>query len=205
MERRPNRDIRRQSYGLRRQRHHGAVPEPCVASVLGFDVFKQQIVALAKPPIPNTQPGQWLGHYDIATADWLQREGIPVAPLTAGQAIAHAAHRNEFHPVRDYLASLAWDRVPRIDTFAITCLGAEDTPYHRAVGARFFIGLVRRIKEPGCKLNCAIILEGPQGQGKSSALAALMPNRSWFGDELAEMGTKDAALQLNGKWLVELS
>ncbi len=50
-----------------------------------------------------------------------------------------------------------------------------------------------------------MILEGRQGALKSTAIAALVPERSWFTDEIAEFGSKDAALQLNGRWIVELA
>ena len=74
-----------------------------------------------------------------------------------------------------------------------------------AVGRRFLIGAIARILKPGCKADCAVILEGPQGTFKSIAVRALMPEASWFTDEIAELGTKDAALQLLGRWIVEWS
>ena len=61
---------------------------------------------------------------------------------------------------------------------------------------------VARVSEPGCKADCALILEGAQGMLKSTALKTLAV--PWFTDELADFGTKDAALQLAGIWIVEL-
>jgi predicted P-loop ATPase len=49
-----------------------------------------------------------------------------------------------------------------------------------------------------------LLLEGPQGIGKSSAVRALTKNREWFADEIADLGTKDAAQDLRGKWLIEV-
>jgi predicted P-loop ATPase len=54
-------------------------------------------------------------------------------------------------------------------------------------------------------MDNALILEGPQGVGKSSALRALMPDPEWFGDALPDFHTKDASEYLNGKWVVELA
>jgi predicted P-loop ATPase len=64
------------------------------------------------------------------------------------------------------------------------------------------IAAVARVTEPGCKSDCALILEGPQGLLKSTALKTLA--HPWFTDEIADFGTKDAALQLAGAWIIEL-
>src|SRR5215472_12540544 len=45
--------------------------------------------------------------------------------------------RPPHHPITDYLVGLKWDRTPRLDTWAIKHLSAEDTPFVRAVAARF--------------------------------------------------------------------
>ena len=49
------------------------------------------------------------------------------------------------------------------------------------------------------------MLEGAQGVGKSSALAALVPNPEWFADEISDLGSKDSAQDLRGKWILELA
>ena len=48
-----------------------------------------------------------------------------------------------------------------------------------------------------------LILGGPQGLGKSTALKTLA--QSWFSDEIATLGTKDAAMQVAGVWVIELA
>jgi putative DNA primase/helicase len=48
-----------------------------------------------------------------------------------------------------------------------------------------------------------LILEGDQGVHKSSALRAL--TEPWFTDRLSDLGTKDAAVELGGIWLVEMA
>ena len=44
------------------------------------------------------------------------------------------ARRHPFHPVRDYLGSLTWNGVPRINSWLVTYGGKEDSKYVRAVG-----------------------------------------------------------------------
>ena len=78
-------------------------------------------------------------------------------------------------------------------------------PYTRAVSACFAIGAVRRMRQPGCKLDTMPVAKGPQGFGKSTAVQALF-SRPWFTD--ADMGgvkDKDAAMKLRGVWCVEFA
>jgi putative DNA primase/helicase len=53
------------------------------------------------------------------------------------------------------------------------------------------------------KADCCLILEGPQGIRKSTALRTLAGD--YFTDELADLGSKDAAMQIRGVWIIELS
>jgi putative DNA primase/helicase len=83
-------------------------------------------------------------------------------------------------------------------------LGAEDAPLNRAIGSRWMISGVARIMEPGAQVDHMLILEGPQGAKKSSALKTLA-GANWFTDELAEIGSKDAAQQMRGIWIIEIA
>ena len=60
-----------------------------------------------------------------------------------------------------------------MDRWLATYLGADDTEYSRAVGARWLISSVARIFRPGAKADCCLILEGPQGIRKSTALRTI--------------------------------
>ncbi|MGA7412605.1 MAG: virulence-associated E family protein, partial [Bryobacteraceae bacterium] len=53
------------------------------------------------------------------------------------------------------------------------------------------------------KADSCLILEGPQGSRKSTALKTLAG--PYFTDELADLGTKDSVLQTRGVWIIELS
>jgi predicted P-loop ATPase len=121
----------------------------------------------------------------------------------AGQAAQTAARDRPFHPVRAYLKGLRWDGVKRVDRWLTTYLGAAETEYSRAVGSRWLISAVARIFRPGSKADCCLILEGTQGIRKSTALRTLAGE--YFTDELADLGSKDAAMQTRGAWIIELS
>ena len=121
-------------------------------------------------------------------------------------AVKDIADGNRRHPVREYLDSLKWDDKPRVENWLATYLGAEDSDYTRAVGKLFLVAAVRRARQSGVKFDPLIVLYGPQGAGKSSAGAALVPNATWFDDGLV-LGaeTKIVLEQTAGKWLLEIN
>ena len=175
--------------------------------VLSHDAFATATVARKPPPWagrPKSWPDTpWADRDDALVADWLQHQDIMVPMSIAGQAVEVVARDRIFHPVREYLDSLVWDGTPRLDAWLPHYLGAEDTSYHRAVGARWLISAVARIYVPGCKADCALILEGPQGIRKSSALMALA--EPWFTDRLSDLSSKDAAMETRGVWIIEIA
>ena len=80
----------------------------------------------------------------------------------------------------------------------------EDSPYVRAVGSRFPISAVARVLDPGCQADHMLILEGPQGILKSSALRALA-GAPWFTDRISNLGGKDSSMEVAGVWFIEMS
>jgi hypothetical protein len=127
---------------------------------------------------------------------WLEKHHINVSQQCALSAIKMVAAENEYHPIVERLNGMTWDKVPRLDTWMVRLAGVEDTPLHRAYGARFLIQMIARVRQPGCKADCVPILEGPQGTLKSSLLREL----SWgyFTDHMPDLANKDAQLQLQG-------
>jgi predicted P-loop ATPase len=174
------------------------------AGVLGFNEFSLVTLALKAPPWQSGIAGnEWTDHEDRLTADWLQHQGILVTVEVAGQAVQAVARDRCFHPVRKYLESLSWDGTKRIDTWLSVYLGAEPSDYSAGVGTRWLLSAVARIYRPGVKADCCLILEGEQGTKKSTALKTLAGN--WFTDEIAELGSKDAAMQTRGVWIIEIA
>ncbi len=118
--------------------------------------------------------------------------------------VSDAALANRRHPVREYLAGLLWDSTPRLDTWLTTYASAEDSEYTRAVGSLALVAAVRRVRQPGCKFDEMLVLEGPQGKGKSSLLATLAVREDWFSDDLPlNADTKRQMEALAGRWIVE--
>jgi predicted P-loop ATPase len=116
------------------------------------------------------------------------------------------ARSNTFHPVRDYLNGLEWDGVGRIDDWLIRYAGAKDTPYIRAVGRLMLTAAIRRVRQPGCKFDEMVVLEGPQGNLKSTLLKTIAVRDEWFSDDLPlSADSKKLIEQFRGRWIVEAS
>lgn len=145
---------------------------------------------------------------EIKIQGWLvaqpapQRVRVGVEAVHAGVLACAEAH--PFHPVREYLSGLTWDRKPRLETFARDCLGAKDSELVRGYMRCFFIGAVARAMVPGCQLDTVLVLEGEQGVRKTSALRALF-GAHWFGNTPINVKkTPDCYQAIEGFWGYEL-
>ena len=115
------------------------------------------------------------------------------------------ASERAYHPVKEYLDALPeWDGVKRTDTLLTDYLGAEDSAYTRAVIRKTLAAAVARIYQPGTKFDSVLILNGPQGIGKSTLFARLAG--AWFSDSLTltDMRDKSGPEKLQGYWILEL-
>lgn len=177
--------------------------------VLWRNEFAECTVARKQPPM-DVPIGSWTSHHDVAATNWLQHHGIDVGVPVVGAAIEAVGYDRTFHPVREYLNGLKWDGVPRLKNWLVQYLGAtvaRDAPanymsYLEAVGSKWLISAVARVMRPGCKADCAIVLEGEQGIKKSSALGVL--GGEWFTDQLEQLGSKDSSMQTHGIWIIEI-
>ena len=120
-------------------------------------------------------------------------------------AIGKVTDDRSYHPIRDYLSALPeWDQTPRIETLLIDYLGAPDNRYVRAVTRKTLCAAVKRVLQPGVKFDTMLVLNGPQGVGKSTLIAKL--GGEWFNDSLSLNDTRDktAAEKLQGFWIMEI-
>ena len=130
---------------------------------------------------------------------WFQRDAYMNLTMgDVGRAISEAAEYNSFHPVRDYLKAQVWDGTPRLELWLRTYFGVEDSPYVRAIGPRYLIQAVARIYQPGCQADYVLVLEGPQGKLKSTALRTLAVDPKWFTGRISQIGSKNRSLKWAG-------
>lgn len=117
-------------------------------------------------------------------------------------ALLIVSSQNMINDVKRYLQGLCWDGVKRLDTLLSVYLGAEDTPYTRAVMRKSLCAAVARAVSGGVKYDYMPIFTGPQGIGKSTFLSIL--GKSWFSDSLTTFEGKEAAELIQGTWINEI-
>lgn len=119
-------------------------------------------------------------------------------------AVNQLCLENAFHPVRDMLDALTWDGIARLDRWLVSYLGADDTALNQAIGPIVLIAAVRRIRRPGVKFDQILILEGPQGSGKSSALRILAGDGLHSDQEILTQEARAQMELMEGVWFYEL-
>ena len=159
-----------------------------------------------KGEVPWEHPGRfWRDADDAQLISYVDLTYGTFSARNYDIAVTKAADDRSYHPIREFLASLPeWDRVPRVDTILVDFLGASDNAYVRAVTRKTLCGAIARVMNPGCKFDTMLVLNGPQGKGKSTLISKLCGE--WFNDSLLLNDTKDktAAEKLQGYWILEI-
>ena len=177
--------------------------DPKLADRIALNEMEHNIVTLSSLPWRKVKgTSQWVDADDAALRYYLERTYGLAGKDRIFDAVNVVAQQRAFHPVREYLDGLAWDEEPRLDTLLIDYLGAEDTPYTRAVTRKALVAAVARIYRPGCKFDHMLTLRGTQGLGKSALIAKL--GGEWFSDSFTTMQGKESYEQVLGVWIMEV-
>jgi len=189
---------------------------PKFAGVFCKNTFTGMISVRRRPPWDNS-PGPWvprgLADNDVTRCalalDHYDTSFMVVSQTAIGGLIMAAAEEHQFNPVADYLRALKWDGTERLRYWLTEYFGAEPITYHFTVGQRWMIAAAARALTEGSaveKVDTMLILEGPQGFYKSTALETLatLGGERMYTDSLDGFGGKDAAMQTNGCLIVEI-
>ncbi|MCC5795264.1 MAG: hypothetical protein JJT85_11095 [Chromatiales bacterium] len=183
---------------------------PALVLLTRFNEFTGAVEMWPERQAPWDRPDgetRWLETDDTALTAWLQNQDIHVRSRSAvADSVLLVSQDNRFHPVREYLAGLTWDGEPRLNIWLAEYLNADGDPaYLAAVGRRFLLSAVARIMAPGCQADHSLVLEGPQGIGKTTAARLLAVRPEWYAGNLPDVHNKDAAMQLSGRWIIEIA
>ena len=200
--------------------------DPRFRGMLGHNRFTDRRMLMREAPpsedsgflMPGPYPRFWQDEDISLVQAYMQRVWAPrFQRNTISDAMAVTAMSHPFHPVRDWLDTLKWDGTKRLDNWLTNAFDARNDEiqgtdawqkrhgYFQAIGAKFLIAAVRRVRCPGCKFDSMLILEGPQRIGKSTALLTLF-SREWFSDAVPlDLANRDAAIALHGLWCLEFA
>jgi putative DNA primase/helicase len=145
----------------------------------------------------------WTDSDDAALRHYIEKVYRITTPNKIIDGLLIVEEKNKYHPVREYLGSLNWDGIPRVDNLLIDYLGAEDSAYTKAVTRKALAAAVGRIFMPGIKFDYMLVLVGKQGLGKSHIISLL--GQSWYSDSLNTVLGKEAYEQLQDAWIIEMA
>ncbi len=171
---------------------------------IAFNKHRDGIDARDGLPWEQIKDG-WNDSDNASLKVYLSRKYGVYSPTKTKDAVLAVATERAYHPIKDYLDALPeWDGVGRVDKLLIDYFGAEDNSYTKAVIRKTMVAAVARIYKPGTKFDSVLLLNGPQGIGKSTFFAKLAGR--WFSDSLTltDMKDKSGPEKLQGYWILEL-
>jgi hypothetical protein len=113
--------------------------------------------------------------------------------------------QHQYDPVRDYLDSLKWEGTRRLDSWMTTYLGAAQSDLNRAIGRLALVAAVRRVRQPGCKFDQIIVLEGKEGTNKSTAIEILAGKENFSDQTIIGLDDRQQQESVAGVWLYEIA
>jgi hypothetical protein len=141
-------------------------------------------------------------HFYLELAD----EGYKVSKELALDCLLKVAQEYPYDPVCMYLEHVAATVPPTyIGGLASTYIrpgeGLDGPTLYDHMLKATLIGAVRRVFEPGCKHDTALVLVGDQGARKSSFWAVL--GGQFYSASLGDVSDKDDLLKLHRSWIME--
>lgn len=169
-----------------------------VGCTLLYDEFRDELLIDGRPFVDAD-----------AVSLRINLEGLgfePIGKEAMRDALLVHARDNTFDSAKDWLTSLPpWDGVERVAGSFSRYFAAAPSSYTEAVGRYAWTAMAGRVMEPGCKADMAVILQGSQGLRKSSAVAALVPDRGWFRELSLHSLDADLSRKLRGCVVGELA
>lgn len=178
------------------------------AGCLTYDEFADRCYWSGDAPplsgIERPRAGQEIAdHHATYVHHWFARRRFISLKKTAVQdAIVSACRSNTVHPLKAYLKRLEWDGKLRLSEWLTNYLGADLNVYTAGVARWWLISAVARVAKPGCQADHMLVLEGPQGLGKSTALRILAGD--WYLPTLPDIKNPAAGHMLQGNWIAEV-
>lgn len=175
--------------------------DPAFAGHLTHDTFAGIDAVVGGLPW-DKKATEWTDRDDANLRGYLEKVYGLAGKDKIYDALTAVLTRHSYHPIRNYLNSLHWDGVQRLDKLIIDYIGAEDNELNRQMTRKHFTAAVARVFVPGCKYDYCLIMSGPEGAGKSTLLSIM--GGSWFNDSIVTTEGKEGMEQLRRAWIIEM-
>lgn len=173
---------------------------PALVGKIWYDEFHEKVFQT----VFQEEPAEWADTHDTRMTIWIQ-SNLRLAKIghqIVQRAVDDYARLNVRNEVHEWMEALQWDDCERLPQAFHRIFGAEDTPYHSQVGRCWFVSMVARTYQPGCKVDTMPVFEGAQGLMKSSALRAI--GGKWYTEMHEDITSKDFLQGLSGNLLIEI-
>ena len=179
--------------------------DPALKGKLALNLFEQREVAKGNLPWRKVtkETRNLTDRDDAGLRHYLEKAYNLSGIQRVKDALDLIVTKNAFHPVREYLSALVWDNKARVESLFIDYLGADDSPYTKAVSRKSLVAAVARVFNPGCKFDYVLVTVGKEGIGKSTLIKKL--GLEWFSDSFTGVQGKEAFEQIQGVWILEMA
>ena len=189
--------------------------DPNLKNLFGRDDFRQETIFLRRAIWHNADAplkDSWDDTDDAELRLYLAENYAEMSnPQRTFDFIIRVARENSFHSIKKFFKGLPkWDGVPRMKKLFVKFLGADNTEYTHEVTRHALLGAIARAFYPGCDFQSVVVLQGPQGIGKSRVIRMLggkhgvNKGENWhvaLRDQLDDSHAVDA---MRKGWIVEI-
>lgn len=179
---------------------------PDIKGKIYYDSFRDKIYTTM-----HGKPREWRDADDRDLNVWLQQAVRldKVQYKIVQQAVMHCAYKDQRNSFQDWVKSIEWDGIERLNDWLVDCVGCSGTDHHRAVGRNWLISMIARGFKPGEKADHMPVLEHDSGRGKSATLEILggcadPDGHDWYAAVTTDFGSKTFHENIQGRILVEI-
>lgn len=180
--------------------------DPNLKGKIVLDEFANKSLVLGRLPWDHSEEleenREWRDSDDSGLRSYLEETYEIVGINKIFDALMNVTEKYKINEVKDYLENLVWDGKERLETILIDYFGVADNVYTRQIMKIALTAAVARASEKGVKFDYTVILQGIQGKGKSLFFDIL--GGKWFNDSLGNFDGKEAAITIQGSWIVEI-
>ena len=136
--------------------------------------------------------------------DHFRQNHMPIVDLQS--YVSLIANKNAYHPVRDWIDSITWDGISRLnDYYAIV---NSSQPMKETIMRKWALSAVAALYHTNFSCEGVLVLVGAQGIGKTTLIFRLLPSElaaSCIKDAVTQsVDNKDSVLKAVSSWITEL-